>query len=58
MMQDDQHLTVKECEELSRAMRQDASVLPNGLQKENLLKLAIAYCNLAQIKRQVLRKTN
>ncbi len=54
----DEHLTAEECDELSRALRQDAVALPNGLEKQNLLKLAESYDALAQLKRWVLRKVN
>ena len=57
-MQDDEHLTADECEELSRVLRQDAAILPNGSHKENLLKLAEGYRALANVKRVVLRKVN
>jgi hypothetical protein len=57
-MQDDEHLTADECEELSLALRQDAAVLPNGSDKENLLKLAEGYRALANAKRVVLRNVN
>jgi hypothetical protein len=58
VMQDDEHLTADECEELSLALRQDAAVLPNGSDKENLLKLAEGYRALANAKRVVLRNVN
>jgi hypothetical protein len=48
----DEHLTVEECDELEEALRQDAASLPNGPDKENLLKLAEG------MKRIVLRKVN
>jgi hypothetical protein len=54
----DEHLTPAECDELSQALRQDAAALPNGLEKENLLKLAECYGDLAKVKRWVLRKVN
>jgi hypothetical protein len=57
-MQDDQHLTVEECEELSRALRQDASLLPSGLEQQKLLNLADSYCALAELKRLVARRTH
>jgi hypothetical protein len=53
-----QHLTADECDELSRAMRQDAAALHSELEKQNLLRLAESYRHLAQLKRWVLRKTN
>jgi hypothetical protein len=54
----DEHLTVDECDELAEALRQDAAALPNGSEKEKLLKLAEGYRDLANIKRIVLRKVN
>jgi hypothetical protein len=54
----DEHLTADECDELAEALRQDAAALPNGSKKENLLKLAEGYRDLANIKRMVLRKVN
>jgi hypothetical protein len=53
-----EHLTIDECNELAEALRQDAAALPNGSEKENLLKLAECYRDLANIKRMVLRKVN
>lgn len=57
-MQDDEPLTADQCDELSRALREDAAVLPKGCDKENLLKLAAAYSALADIKRVVLQQVN
>ncbi len=54
----DEHLTIEECDELEKALRQDAASLPNGPDKENLLKLAAGYRALANMKRMVLRKVN
>jgi hypothetical protein len=54
----DEHLTVDECDELEEALRQDAASLPNGPDKENLLKLAEGYRVLANVKRMVLSKVN
>ena len=53
----DEHLTVDECDEIAEAL-QDAASLPSGLEKENLLKLAEGYRDLANVKRMVLRKVN
>jgi hypothetical protein len=53
-----EHLTIDECNELAEALRQDAAASPNGSEKENLLKLAECYRDLANIKRMVLRKVN
>jgi hypothetical protein len=57
-MQDSESLTADQCDELSRALREDAAVLPKGYDKENLLKLAAAYSALADIKRVVLQQVN
>jgi hypothetical protein len=57
-MPDEQHLTVDQCDELEEALRQDAASLPDGSDKENLLKLAEGYRALAKMKRIVLRKVN
>jgi hypothetical protein len=54
----DEPLTVDECDELAEALRERAASLPNGSEKENLLKLAELFCELANIKRMVLRKVN
>ena len=54
----EEHLTAHQCDELAEGLRQDAAALPNGLEKENLLKLAEGYRDLANIKRMVLRKVN
>jgi hypothetical protein len=54
----DEHLTVRECDELAEALRQDAAALSNGPEKENLLKLAEGYRGLAEMKRMVFRKVN
>jgi hypothetical protein len=57
-MPDEEHLTADQCDELSRLLQQDAEFLPNGADKENLLKLALDYRDLANMKRMVLRKVN
>ncbi len=54
----DEHLTVDECDELADALREHAALLPNGSEKENLLKLAECFREIANIKRLVLRKVN
>jgi hypothetical protein len=58
LVMQDEHLTADECNELSQALRQDAAALPNGSKKENLLKLAECYGDLAEVKRWFLRKVN
>ena len=54
----DKHLTVDQCDELAKALREDAARLPLGLDKENLVQLAEGYRVLADMKRMVLRKVN
>jgi hypothetical protein len=55
----DEHLTADQCDELAKALREDADTLPSGSEKEIiLLKLAEAFCDLAKIKRMVLRNVN
>jgi hypothetical protein len=54
----DEHLTVAQCDELVEALVQDAAALPDGSEREKLLKLAEGYRALASMKRTVLRKVN
>ena len=54
----DEHLTVAQCDELVEALLQDAAALPEGPEREKLLKLAAGYRDLANMKRAVLRKVN
>jgi hypothetical protein len=54
----EERLTVDQCDELAKALREDAARLPPGLDKENLLQLAAGYRVLAAMKRMVLRKVN
>ena len=54
----DEHLTVAQCDELVEALLQDAAALPDGSEREKLLKLAEGYRSLASMKRTVLRKVN
>jgi hypothetical protein len=54
----EEHLTVDQCDQLAKALRQDAARLPRGLERENLLQLAEGYSVLAKMKRMVLRKVN
>ena len=51
-------LTVDQCDELAKALREDAARLPPGSERENLLQLAEGYRVLADMKRMVLRKVN
>ena len=57
-MPSEEHLTADQCDELRRFLQQDAELLPNGADKENLLELAAAYGHLANLKRMILRKVN
>ena len=54
----DEHLTVDDCDELVEALFQDAAALPDGSERENLLKLAERYRTLSNMKRMILRKVN
>jgi hypothetical protein len=54
----DEHLTVEQCDELAKALREDAARLPHGSERENLLQLAEGCRVLADMKRMVLRKVN
>jgi hypothetical protein len=54
----EEHLTVDECDELAKALREDAARLPHGSEREFLLQLAKDYSVLADLKRMVLRKVN
>jgi hypothetical protein len=57
-MQEEEDLTVDECDELAKALREDAACLPHGSERENLLQLAEDYRILADMKRMVLSKVN
>jgi hypothetical protein len=61
----EEHLTIDQCDELAKALREDAARLPRGSERENLLRLAEGYRVLADkkrfladMKRRVLRKVN
>jgi hypothetical protein len=54
----EEHLTVDQCDELAKALREDAAHLPRGPERESLLQLAADYRVLGEMKRMVLRKTN
>jgi hypothetical protein len=54
----DENLTVGQCDEMVEALLQDAAALLDGPERENLLKLAEGYRDLANMKRTVLRKVN
>jgi hypothetical protein len=52
------NLTVEECEELATAMSEDAAVRPPGPEKEEILKLAQGYRDLAAMKRLISSTVN
>jgi hypothetical protein len=54
----EERLTVDQCDELTKALREDAARLPYGSERESLLRLAEGYRILADLKRLVLRKVN
>jgi hypothetical protein len=54
----EEHLSVNQCDELAKALREDAARLPYGSEREKLLQLADGYRVLADMKRLVLRKMN
>ena len=56
--EESRNLTVDECEALAAALVEDAAALLDGPKKEDLLRLAESYRNLAEMKRMVLRKSN
>jgi hypothetical protein len=51
-------LTVEECRELAAAMLEDAAALPPGPKKEEILKLAKGYSDLAEMKNWLSGKLN
>jgi len=51
-------LTAANCDEVAEALLQDAAALPERPERENLLKLAEGYRDLADMKRMVLRQVN
>ena len=57
-MMQEEHLTVEQCDELAKALREDAARLPQGSERQYLLQLAERYRLLADMKRMVLRKVN
>ena len=44
------NLTVEQCEELAKALAEEAALLPPGSKKEDLLNLAQSYRHLATMK--------
>jgi hypothetical protein len=56
--EESRNMTVDECDELAAALVEEATALPHGPKKEDILRLAQSYRNLAEMKRMVLRNTN
>ncbi|MCK1476096.1 hypothetical protein IVB27_15105 [Bradyrhizobium sp. 197] len=54
----EEHLTIDQCDELAKALREDAACLPHGPERENLLQLAKGYHALANMKKMVLAAMN
>ena len=54
----EERLTVDQCDELVKALREYAACLPHGSERESLLQPAEGYRLLADMKRMVLRKLN
>jgi hypothetical protein len=54
----EENLTVEQCDELAKALREDAACLPHGSERDFLLQLAEGYRLLADMKRSVLRRIN
>jgi hypothetical protein len=52
------NLTVEECRELAAAMFEDAAALPPGPKKDEILKLAQGYHDLAKMKGWLAKKLN
>jgi hypothetical protein len=52
------NLTVEQCRELAAAMFENAAALPPGPKKDEILKLANGYQNLAEIKEWLAKKIN
>ena len=55
---EEENLTVEQCDELAKGLREDAVCLPHGSERDYLLQLAEGYRLLADMKRRVLRKIN
>jgi hypothetical protein len=51
-------LTVDQCDQLAKALREDADRLPDGSEREKLLQLAEDCRVLGEMKRMVFRKVN
>jgi hypothetical protein len=56
--EEQQNLSVEQCDELAMALSEQAAVLPPGSKKDGMLNLAQAYRNLAEMKRMVKRHVN
>ena len=56
--EESRNMTADECDELAAALVEDAIDLPHGPKKEDILRLAQSYRNLAEMKRIVLRNSN
>jgi hypothetical protein len=54
----EEHLTVDQCDELAKALREHAARLPHGSERKNLLQLAEGYRALSDVKKLILRKVN
>ena len=54
----EEHLTPAQCDELAKALHEDAACLPPGSKRQALLRLAEAYRALGEMKRMVLREVN
>jgi hypothetical protein len=52
------NLTVEQCRELAAAMFENAAALPPGPKKDEILKLAQGYRDLAEMKDWLARKLN
>jgi hypothetical protein len=52
------NLTIEQCLELAAAMFEDAAALPPGPKKDEILKLAQGYRNLAEMKEWLSGKLN
>jgi hypothetical protein len=50
-------LTAKECQELADAVFEDATALPLGPEKNEILKLAHGYRNLAKVKNWLIKSS-
>jgi hypothetical protein len=53
-----EHLTVEQCDELAKALHEDAACLPPGVEREKLVQLAEDLRVLIEMKRMVLHRVN